>query len=123
MGGGYLGSFGVKLHTFSNLDKLYTKMKLLLRRLGKSGFRGQSRSSDLKLGVFGVIWGQTSKIFKQGQIIYENEALEPEITKSFSRSSEVDRLKVGGYLGSVGVKIKNYSNPDKLYTKMKLLLT
>ena len=99
-------------------------MKLLLRRLGKSGFRGQSRSPDLKLGVFGVIWGQTSKIFKQGQIIYENEALEPEITKkSFSRSSEVDRLSVGGYLGSVWVKIKNYSNPDKLYTKMKLLLT
>ena len=121
--GGYLGSFGVKLHTFSNLDKLYTKIKLLLRRLGKSGFRGQSRSPDLKLGVFGVIWGQTSKIFKQAQIIYENEALEPEITKSFSRSSEVDRLKVGEYLGSVGVKIKNYSNPDKLYTKMKLLLT
>ena len=33
------------------------------------------------LGVFGDIWGQNPKIFKQGQIIYQNEALDPEVTK------------------------------------------
>ena len=51
---GYLGSFGVKLQKCSNLDKLYTKMKLLVRWLRKNGFRGQSRSSDPKFGVFEV---------------------------------------------------------------------
>ena len=42
------------------------------------------------LGVFGVIWGKNSKIFKPRQIIHQNEALGPVIKKKwFSRSSEV----------------------------------
>ena len=41
------------------------------------------------LGVFGVIWGQNSKIFKPRQIIHQNEALGPVIKKEWlSRSSD-----------------------------------
>ena len=50
-----------------------------------------------KLGVFGVIWGQNSNIFKPSQIIYQNEALGPVINiKWFSESSDPK-------LGSFGV--------------------
>ena len=37
-----------------------------------------------KLGVLGVIWGQNQKIFKPGQIIYQNEALGALITQVLS---------------------------------------
>ena len=33
-------------------------------------------------GLFGVIWGQNSKLFKPRQIIYQNEAIGTMITKS-----------------------------------------
>ena len=56
------------------------------------------------LGVFGVI--SKSK----------NEALGPVVTKKrFPRSLDPN-------LGVFGVKIQKFSNPDKLYTKMKLLV-
>ena len=75
------------------------------------------------MGVFGVIWGQITKMFKPGQIIYQNEALGPLIRKKcFSRSVEVMRPQNWGYLGSFGVKIQSFSNLDKPYTKMKLLV-
>ena len=52
------------------------------------------------MGVFGVIWGQITKKFKPGQIIYQNEALGPVITKKwFSRSVEVTRPKIGDIWG------------------------
>ena len=42
------------------------------------------------LGVFGVIWGQNSNIFKPRQIIHQNEALGSVSKKNgFSRSSEI----------------------------------
>ena len=62
-----------------------------------------------KLGVFGVIWGQNSNIFKPRQIIYQNEAFGPVITKTrFSRSVEVTRPQIWGYLGSFRVKIQKF---------------
>ena len=67
--------------------------------------------------------GQNPKIFKPRQIIYQNEALGALITKKwFPRSLEVIRPQIMGYLGSFGVKIQIFSNLDKLYTKMKLLV-
>ena len=69
----------------------------------KNSFRGHSTP---KLGVFGVIWGQNSKLFKSGQTIYQNDALGPMINiKWFSRSSEVIRPQIGGYLGSFWIKM------------------
>ena len=74
-----------------------------------------------KLGVFGFIWGQNPNIFNPRQIIHQNEAFGPVITKTrFSRSVEVTRPQIWGYLGSFRVKIQTFSNLDKLYTKMKL---
>ena len=47
-----------------------------------------------RLGVFVVIWGQNSKIFKPRQFVYQNEALGHLITKKvFSRSPD---HKLGG---------------------------
>ena len=43
---------------------------------GQNGSRGQPRSFDLKLGVFGIIWGQNYNSFKAGQIVYKNKALD-----------------------------------------------
>ena len=117
-------------------------------------------------GVFGVIRGQNSNIFKPRQFIYQNEALGHVITKkcsrghvtpnwggirghlgsksedfqtyksyipkwsSWSRGWEKVVFKVvrgystsnWGYLRSFGVKNWRFSNLDKWYTKMKLLL-
>ena len=42
-----------------------------------------------KLGGFGVIWGQNSKIFKPRQIIHQNEALDLVIKKNL-RSSDFE---------------------------------
>ena len=49
---GHLGSSGLKTKTFSNQDKLYIKMKLLIPWLRKSGFRGRPTPGDLR--SFGV---------------------------------------------------------------------
>ena len=72
----------------------------------------------LKLGVFGVIWGQNSNIFKPRQIIHQNEALGPVIKKKwFSWSSEVIWLQNKDPLGSFEVKIQRFSNFDPVSTK------
>ena len=113
---GYLGSFGVKIQSFSNRDKLLTKMNLLVPWLQLSGFRGQLRSSYPKLGVFGVIWGQNLNIFKPGQTIYQNEALCPVININwFSRSSEVIKL------GAVGVIWGQNSKKFKLRLRTSVI--
>ena len=51
---GYLGSFGVKILKFQNIGKLYTKMKLLVTWLRKSGSRGHLTPNWGYLGSFGV---------------------------------------------------------------------
>ena len=62
-------------------------MKLWVTWLRKKCFQGHLTPN---WGVFGVIWGQNSNIFKPKQITYQNEALGPVIKKKwFSRSSEV----------------------------------
>ena len=61
---GHLGSLGVKIQTFSNLDSLYIKMKLSVPWLQKSGFRGDPRSSDPESGG---IWGHLGSKFKDFQ--------------------------------------------------------
>ena len=54
-----------------------------------------------RLGVFGVIWGQNSNIFKPRQFIYQNEALGHVITnKLFSRSPDPKLRGIWGHLGS-----------------------
>ena len=63
---GYLGSFGVKIQTFSNLDKQYTKMKLLIPWLRKNGFRGHLRSSDPKIRG---LWGHLKSKVKDFQTL------------------------------------------------------
>ena len=106
---GHLGLFGVNIQSFSNLGKLYTKMKLRLPWLRIIDFRGHPRSPDPKLGGFVVIWGRILKIFKPGQIIYENEAQAPVITqKCFSRSPEVTRPQIGGICCHLGSKYENF---------------
>ena len=103
---GYLGSLGVKIQTFSNLDNLYIKMKLLVTWLRKSCYQGHLTPN---WGVFGVIWGQNPNIFKPRYIICQNDALDPVIKKKwFSRSSEVIRPQNWGYLGSFGVKVQSF---------------
>ena len=79
-------------------------MKLLIPSLRKTAFRGHPTS---KLGVFGVIWGQITKMFKPEQIIYQNEAFGLVITKKwFSRSVEVTLPRIWGIWGHFGPKFK-----------------
>ena len=50
----------------------------------------------------GGIWGQNPKIFKPGQIIYQNEALAHLITKMIiSREPEVNLPEIRRCLGSI----------------------
>ena len=72
----------------------------------KSDLRGQSRSLDLKLGIFGVISAQNPKIGEPRQIIYQNDALAHVITKKMiSSSPEVTGSQIRGYLGSFQDKV------------------
>ena len=58
------------------------------------------------LGVFGVIGGQNSNIFKPRQFIYQNEALGHVIMKKlFLRSPDP---KLGGIWGHLGSKFKHF---------------
>ena len=71
------------------------------------------------LGVLGVTWGQNTKNYKPGQVIYQNEALGALMTKKwFLRSAEVIRPRIGAF----EVKIQRFSNLGNLYSKMKLLV-
>ena len=48
--------------------------------------------------------------------MYQNGALDSVVKKKrFSRSSEVDRLKIEGHLGSFGVKIKLFKARQFIY--------
>ena len=70
------------------------------------------------LRVFGVIWGQITKMFKPGQIIYQNEALHPMITKKwFSRSVEVTRPQIWGIWGHLGSKSKKFQTKKNYIPK------
>ena len=94
---GVLGSFEVKIPKFSNLDKLYTKMKLLVQWLRKSGSWGHRPQ-------IGGIWGQIPKNLQTRTNVYQNEALGPVITKKWVPRSLDPKLGLfgvtWGYLGS-----------------------
>ena len=60
--------FHLKIKIFSNLYKLNTKIQLLVPWSKKWCLR----SSDPKLGIFWVIWGQIQNIFKPVQFQFQN---------------------------------------------------
>ena len=73
-------------------------MKLWVTWLRKKCFQGHLTQN---WGVFGVIWGQNSNIFKPRQLIYQNQALGDVITKKlFSRSFDPKLGGIWGHLGS-----------------------
>ena len=113
---GHLGSNYKNFQTWTS----YIPNETLRPLITKKWFSGSVKVIKL---IIVNIWGQNQNIFKQGEIMYQNEALDPVVKKRrSSRSSEVDRLQIEGYLGSFGLEIKNFSKQDNLYTKMMLLL-
>ena len=130
------GSFEVILQKFSNLNKLHTIMKLLLPWLQKV--------------VLGVIWGHLNpkwgyegdfgvklqKISNQDKLSTKMKLLIPRVRKSGFHGHKAPIWRYlgsfgviwghltpkWGYKGIFGVKIQKFSNLDKLYTKMKLLV-
>ena len=62
-------------------------------------------------GVFGVVWGQNLKVFRPRQIMYQNEALGPVITKTGSRGRPSPHdPKFGVIWGHLGSKFKNFQS-------------
>ena len=65
-------------------------------------------------GVFGVVWGQNLKVFKPRQIMHQNEALGPVITKTGSRGRPRPHdPKFGVIWGHLGSKFKNSQTQTK----------
>ena len=86
--------------TKNNLIKLLVGKKYIF--LGERNF----------WAIFWSFWGQNTKTFKHGGFIYQNEALEPKISKTvFSWSLEVTLSKNGvirGHFGSKSVDFQTY---------------
>ena len=75
----------------SGLFFKYLVTQLINQSLGKLKLKPRTRLRFFlqvwgwgHLGVFGVIWGQNSNIFKPRQIIHQNKALGPVIKKKWS---------------------------------------